>query len=127
MLITSPVAKAAVCVASEQDVPVPTVQVSVVAEPFFRTVTAPDEAFTPPVPDVTCKFSSVPARFITWPMFTVVLVQVVAVNSPREKSPNVELAVAVPLQAPCSVRAGEKLMFPKEPTLANAVVTVFQP
>jgi hypothetical protein len=63
-----------------QLVPVPSVQVIVVAPPFLSTVTTPDDAFTPPVPAFTINALSVPAFRITMPAPMVVLVQVVSVT-----------------------------------------------
>ena len=84
----------------EQDVPVPTVQVMVVVDPFLSTVTTPELALTPPVPAVTDKFRKVPARVMGTPADTVVEVQVPMAKVPRPCSPSVEEAVAVPVQAP---------------------------
>ena len=43
----SPAEKLTVCVKSLQDVPVPIVHLIVVADPFLRTVTTPEDALTP--------------------------------------------------------------------------------
>lgn len=86
-----------------QDVVVPIVQVIVVAEPFFRTVTTPEDALTPTAEEVTMSVESVRAEFIGTPDPIVADVQVVAVSfGPVPYKPRVEEAVAPPVHAATS-------------------------
>ena len=108
------------CVWSTQDVPVPIVQVIPVDAPFLRTVTTPEEAFTPPAVAVTIKSFRFPLVVlgtgapIAIPASNVVLVQVVGmpvpvVDVPLIRKPRVEDAVATPVQTPCTDFHGWKL------------------
>ena len=98
--IKSPATYETVCVPSWQDVVVPNVQVIVVGLPFCKTVTAPEEEFTPAVPAVTTSVERVPGDAITVPDPTTTDVQVVVVSfGPVPYRPSVDEAVATPVQA----------------------------